>query len=142
MPVTGTLQTGTYIIQNLSSEKYLTLKEDRNQSPINGSGSIDSKCVKVCRNRLNKCSKNEISNHNRYSQWDITKNSNNTYTIHNSCYSCDYYAYVAHYAGDKYLVKSRKQKYNGNIDEIDIPGHYWRVDSLRFSDSRCADVSF
>lgn len=48
-----TLKSGTYIIQNVSSKRFVTLKRDTNQSSIVCSGYVGSDYIKVRRSRSN-----------------------------------------------------------------------------------------
>jgi hypothetical protein len=47
-PVTGTLQSGTYVVSNVASHNYATLKDANKGSPITANNNARSQDVKVC----------------------------------------------------------------------------------------------
>jgi hypothetical protein len=47
-PVSGTLQSGTYVASNVASGKYATLKDANKGSAITASSDAQSEDVKVC----------------------------------------------------------------------------------------------
>jgi hypothetical protein len=47
-PVTGTLQSGTYVVSNVASGNYATLKDANKGSELTASNNSQSEDVKVC----------------------------------------------------------------------------------------------
>jgi hypothetical protein len=50
VPVTGVVQSGTYVVQNVGSSNYAALKDANWGSPITASNDAFSRDVKVCWN--------------------------------------------------------------------------------------------